>query len=113
MTVVTPSLRGIPLLGNALQMCKDPARFFLRCFREHGPVFRIKVLNRSHTVIAGVDAANFLGTREGRENLRSKEFLQGLVREYGATRMLSADDCESHMQLREVLRTGYSRDAVK
>lgn len=83
-TVDTPAVRGIPVLGSALEMGADPARFFLRCYRKHGPVFRVKVLNRTHTVIAGTDAANFLGTKEGRENLRSKEFWQGLVNEYGA-----------------------------
>lgn len=112
-TVDTPAVRGLPVLGSAMAMGADPARFFLKCYREHGPVFRIRVLNRTHTVIAGVDAANFLGTREGRENLRSKEFWQGLADEYGATRMLSAEDGESHKQLRDVLRKGYSRDAVK
>lgn len=112
-TVDTPAVRGIPVLGSALEMGADPARFFLRCYRKHGPVFRVKVLNRTHTVIAGTDAANFLGTKEGRENLRSKEFWQGLVNEYGATRMLSGEDGGSHKQLREVLRKGYSRDAIK
>jgi cytochrome P450 len=112
-TVDTPVVRGLPVLGNALEMAADPARFFVRCYREHGPVFRIKLLNKTYTVIAGVDAANFLGTREGRENLRSKEFWQGLVEEYGATRTLTGEDGESHKQLREVMRRGYSRDAIK
>jgi cytochrome P450 len=111
--VDTPVVRGLPLIGNALEMAADPARFFLRCYRQFGPVFRIKVVNKTYTVIAGVEAANFLGTREGREKLRSKEFWQGLVAEYGATRTLSGEDGESHKQLREVMRRGYSRDAIK
>lgn len=112
-TVDTPVVRGLPVLGNALAMGADPARFLVRCYREHGPVFRIKVLNKTYTVIAGVEAANFLGTREGRENLRSKEFWQGLVEEYGADRTITGEDGESHKQLKEVMRRGYSRDAVK
>jgi cytochrome P450 len=112
-TVDTPVVPGFPVVGNALEMAADPARFFVRCYRQFGPVFRIKVLNKTYTVLAGVEAANFLGTREGRENLRSKEFWQGLVEEYGATRTLTGEDGESHKQLREVMRRGYSRDAIK
>ena len=43
-TVGTPVVGGLPILGNALEMAADPARFFVRCYREHGPVFRIKLL---------------------------------------------------------------------
>jgi cytochrome P450 len=104
---------GLPIIGNALGMAKDPARFFVRCYREHGPVFRVRLMGRTCTVIAGADAANFLNTREGRECLRSKEFWQGLVDEYGATRVISGEDGGSHKELREIMRRGYSREAVK
>jgi cytochrome P450 len=112
-TPKTPVVRGLPVLGNALGMAKDPARFFVECYREHGPVFRVKILNKTYTVIAGVEAANFLGTKEGRESLRSKEFWQGLVEEYGATRTLTGEDGESHKELRDIMRRGYSREAIK
>ena len=112
-TVDTPVVRGLPVVGSALEMAADPARFFLRCYRAYGPVFRIRLLNKTQTVIAGVEAANFLGSREGRESLRSKEFWQGLVEEYGATRTLTGEDGESHRRLRELMRRGYSRDAIK
>ncbi|MFL5357755.1 cytochrome P450 [Archangium sp.] len=106
-------VRGIPLLGNTLEMAKDPARFFVRCYREYGPVFRINLLGTAYTVIAGAEAANFMGTREGRECLRSKEFWDGLVNEYGATKTLTGVDGELHTQLRTVMRHGYSKDSLK
>jgi cytochrome P450 len=109
MTVV----RGMPLVGSALSMAQDPAAFFVRCYREHGPVFRIRVMNKTYPVIAGVEAANFLGTQEGRDSLRSKEFWQGLVDEYGATRNITGEDGASHKELREIMRRGYSREALK
>lgn len=109
----TPKMRGLPLLGNVLDMAKDPARFFVDGYRKHGPVFRINILGSNYTVIAGAEAANFMGTREGRECLRSKEFWQGLVNEYGATRMLTGEDGESHKQLRDIMRHGYSKESIK
>src|SRR5882757_340348 len=111
--IETPLVRGYPLIGSVLGMAKDPARFFLDCYREYGPVFRVKILSKTYTVIAGVEAANFLGTRKGKDCLRSKEFWQGLVGEYGATRTLTGEDGEAHKELRDIMRRGYSKESVK
>ena len=109
----TPVVRGIPLFGNALDMAKGPAKFFVDCYRKYGPVFRVRVLGQTYTVIAGQEAANFMGSREGKDSLRSKEFWQGLVEEYGATKTLVGVDGEQHKQLREIMKRGYSRESIK
>lgn len=111
-SLATPVVRGLPVVGNALRMAKDPAQFFVDCYREHGPVFRIRVLGRGQAVIAGAEAAEFLGTQQGRESLRSREFWRGLVDEYGATRTLPGEDGASHKELRDIMRRGYSREAI-
>ncbi|HET6529702.1 MAG TPA: cytochrome P450 [Actinoplanes sp.] len=108
-----PVVRGLPVVGSALEMARDPAAFFVTNFRRHGPVFRVRVLNRSHPVLAGPEAATFLGTAAGRDSLRSKEFWQGLVDEYGANRTILGEDGASHRELRDIMRRGYSRDAIK
>ena len=108
-----PRARGLPLLGNTLDMARGPAEFFVKLYREYGPVSRISVLGNSYTVIAGPEAANFVGSREGKDCLRSKEFWQGLVEEYGATRTLTGEDGESHKELRNIMRRGYSKDSIK
>ncbi|MBS0577885.1 MAG: cytochrome P450 [Proteobacteria bacterium] len=106
-------VKGLPYLGNALDMAKDPGRFFYECYRKYGPVFKIKVMGNTYTVLAGSEAANFMGTREGRDSLRSKEFWQGLVDEWGAARTLTGEDGETHQKLRAVMRHGYSKESVK
>lgn len=108
----TPVVRGLPVVGNALRMGKDPAQFFVDCYRAHGPVFRVRVMGREQAVIAGPEAAEFLGTQEGRECLRSREFWSGLVDEYGATRTLPGEDGPAHKELRDIMRRGYSREAI-
>jgi cytochrome P450 len=118
-TVATEALKepvqvgGVPILGNALSMAKDPGRFFYDCYRKYGPVFRLKVMGNTYTVLAGAEAANFMGTREGRDSLRSKEFWQGLVDEWGARRTLTGEDGETHQKLRAVMKHGYSKESVK
>ncbi|MDH4457460.1 MAG: cytochrome P450 [Nevskia sp.] len=107
-----PMVKGLPLIGSTLEMARDPGRFFARCYREYGPVYRFKIFGRSCTVLAGPDAAHWMGTREGKECLRSKEFWEGLLGEYGASQSLPGLDGERHKQLRDVLRHGYSRESI-
>jgi cytochrome P450 len=107
-----PVVPGLPWIGNTLEMAKDPAAFFLRAYRAHGPVYRIKVFGRESIVIAGPEAAMFLTTRQGRDSMRSKEFWEGLVREYGATETLTGADGERHVRLRTLMRDGFSRESV-
>ena len=108
-----PPVRGLPWFGSLLDMARDPAQFFVDCYRKYGPVCRVRVMGKDYVLISGVQAANFMGTREGRECLRSKEFWAGLANEYGATRVLTGEDGESHKQLRDVMRHGYSKESIK
>lgn len=108
-----PVVPGLPLLGNTLEMAKDPAAFFLRAYRKHGAIFKIHVFGRDSIVIAGPEAAMFMTTRDGRDSLRSKEFWEGLVGEYGATETLTGLDGERHTRLRALVREGFSREAVQ
>lgn len=108
-----PQVRGLPLLGNTLQMAADPTKFFVDCYRQYGPVCRITILGKEYVLISGIEAATFMGTREGKECLRSKEFWEGLVKEYGAKRVLTGEDGESHKELRDIMRHGYSKESIK
>ena len=109
----TPLVPAPPIVGSLFPMAKDPARFFTDCYRKFGSVFRVNLFGHKYTVLAGPEAAHFMGTREGKENLRSKEFWKGLVDEYGASRVLTGEDGESHKELRDVLRHGYSKESIK
>src|SRR5690606_11037566 len=93
-------------------LASDPAAFLARCYTRHGPVFRVRAMRRTLTVLAGPELARWMGSREGRESLRSAEVWQGLGDEYGATRTLTGVDGPEHRRLREVMRRGYSREAL-
>ena len=108
-----PYVRGLPLIGSLFDFARDPARFFVRCYREYGAVFRVKVLAKTYTCIAGAEAANFMGTREGKECLRSREAWQPLVDEFGASKMLSATDGELHKDLRGIMKRGFSKEPIR
>lgn len=111
-TKTTPHVPGLPWFGSLVGMATDPARFFVDCYRKYGPVFEITVLGKKYKVMGGVEAANFMSGREGKECLRSKEFWEGLVKEFSATRSLPGSDGEEHKELREILRHGYSKESI-
>jgi cytochrome P450 len=109
----TPQVPGLPLLGSAFDMAKGPADFFVHCYRTYGPVCRLSILGERYVLISGVEAANFMGTRAGKDRLRSKEFWEGLKGEFGAKRMLTGEDGDSHKELRDIMRNGYSKESIK
>jgi cytochrome P450 len=105
-------MRGLPIAGSVVDLAQDPAALLVRGYLEHGPVFRVRGLNRTLTVLAGPELARWMGSREGQGCLRSREVWQGLADEFGATRVLPGVDGSEHRRLREVMRRGYSREAV-
>lgn len=111
-TKKTPHVPGLPWLGSIAGMATDPARFFVDCYRKYGPAFEITLLGKKVKVIAGPEAAIFMNTREGKECLRSKEIWEGLVKEFDAASSLPGSDGEQHKRLREILRHGYSKEAI-
>lgn len=108
-----PTVAGLPLIGSLLPMARDPAKFFLDCYRKYGPVSRVRLLGQNYTLLAGPEAAALLGTREGKDSLRSREFWEGLLGEYGAGRALVSEDGQAHKDLREIMRRGYSKESIK
>lgn len=108
-----PQVRGLPLIGSLFGIMNDPARFFVKCYREYGPVFRVKAANRRFTVLAGIEAAKFMSSREANDCLSTKEVFHGIAQEYGATSILPAEHGDRHKELRDVLRRGYSHDSIK
>lgn len=108
-----PKVPGLPLIGSLFSLTGDPVRFFVECYRKYGPVCEMRILNQSYLLLAGVEAANLLGSRTGKDCLRSRQFWEGLLTEYGAKRALVSEDGESHKQLRDIMRRGYSKESVK
>ena len=103
-----PDAPGLPLVGNTFSMLRDIRAFLTRSYLKLGPVFRIRLLHRRFTVLAGVEANRFM-IRDGISHLRSFEFWTNFDARLGAGRSLISSDGPEHAQLRKMLRRGYSR----
>ncbi len=103
-----PLMAGLPILGNTLDLAQDILQLLVRGYQQHGPIFRIRALNETYTVIAGVDANQFFAREQG-EHLRSKDFWAGVDQEMQADVTLISSDGPVHGELRQISKRGYSR----
>ncbi len=103
-----PRAPGLPILGNSVAMGRDIQGFLLKQYRELGPIFHIRLVNRRFIVLAGIEANRFL-QRDGSRHLRSFENWVGLNAEFGAANSILTSDGSDHAKFRRVLKRGYSR----
>ena len=106
-----PLAPGLPVLGSALPLAQNVAHFLTKQYRQLGPVFRVRALNREMVVLAGVEA-NLFYAQEGKTLFRSKDFWQEQDAEFGANRSLISMDGDDHTRFRKVQRPGYARSML-
>jgi cytochrome P450 len=107
-----PLASGLPILGNVLDLARETRAFLLAQYQIHGPVFRVRALNREYTVLAGPEANLFL-SREGRTCFRSWEFWHDMDVELEASRSMISIDGADHTRFRKVQQPGFSRSVVQ
>ena len=110
--VKPPMARGLPLFGSALDITRDARTFWVKRYLELGPVFRLRLLSRRMTVLAGPDANLFMTHRE-RYHLSTGDLWEDFRKELGASRFLLGMDGPDHHRMRRELRNGFSRGLVE
>ena len=103
-----PTARGLPLAGNVVALSRDMRAFVTDRYLELGPVYRIRVMNRRFTVIAGTEANRFV-QRDGAKHFRSFEYWGRFNSRFGAARSVLSTEGAEHKVFRDVFRRAYSR----
>src|SRR5262245_17849562 len=106
-----PRVRSLPWLGSTIALAGDLPAFMVRRYRQYGPAFRVTMLGREFTVLAGREANLFM-THAGATLLRSRETWERYNLEFGAPRALTNIDGPPHARQRKVMKPGYSREAA-
>lgn len=106
-----PRAPGLPLVGNSLQFLADMTQFLVRGYRELGPIYRIRILNREMIVLSGIEA-NHLVRQQGERYLRTYESWRGFNDATEALHLLVSMDGIAHSHLRRAMARGYSRHAL-
>ncbi len=105
-----PVADGLPIIGSLLSMLGDPGKFMTAQYLKHGPVFTVKVLNRSFTVMAGPEAVEYMTNEDG--TLTGEPMWKPFVTQLGGEHNITAMDGADHARLRKVMRRGFSRSAA-
>ena len=103
-----PTARGLPLAGNVFALMRDMRGFVTERYLELGPVFRIRVMHRPFTVLAGPEANRFV-QREGAQHLRSYEYWSRFNARFGAARSVLSTEGAEHKVFRRTFKRAYSR----
>jgi len=102
---------GIPVLGSALPMFKDPLEFMCDSYRNFGPIYRFRAFDQVFTVLSGPEANQFL-TKADESYLTVKKVYAGVSYGMNSQHFLLNEDGEKHRELRKILRRGYSKQAI-
>ena len=103
-----PTARGLPLAGNVFALLRDMRGFVTERYLELGPVYRVRVMNRRFTVLAGPKANRFV-QRDGARHLRSYEYWSRFNARFGAARSVLSTDGAEHKVFRRTFKRAYSR----
>ena len=102
---------GLPLLGNTLQFLRGTTEFLLAAYRQHGPVFRIRMLWLKFTVILGFEARQFM-LDGGERHLERHSVFDPVGAQLGSADFALAVSGDKHLELRRLLQLAYSREVA-
>ncbi len=106
-----PVVRGLPILGSALDFLNRPIELFLDAYNELGPIYRVNAVNQSFVVMAGLEANRFLA-QQGEEYFSSEPLFGEFAEQMGSPNFLVAMDGEPHRYMRKVMQRGYSKGGM-
>lgn len=102
---------GAPLFGSSFDFLRDTTGLLVSSYRQHGPIFRIRVLWLKFTVILGFEAKQFLSDG-GERHLTRHPVFDPVGAQLGSADFALALSGESHLQLRRLLQLAYSREVA-
>src|SRR5262249_38913514 len=108
---VAPRIPGLPVIGNSMQMWRDPEAFLIDAYHEYGPIFRVRLGLQNYTVLAGPEAhRHFLEHRE--TGLSRQRFYAHFAHELGSDYFVLSEPQtgERHSRLRRMMKLGFSRE---
>lgn len=107
-----PLARGVPIFGNTFQFLEDTTGLLLRAYRELGPVYRLRALWLKYTVIAGVEAREFMRQGLDAQYLDRESVFAEVGRQLGSADFVLGQSGEKHARFRRLLSVAYSREVA-
>ncbi len=106
---VIPHVEGLPILGNTLQARGNLNVYYAKQYLQHGPVYRVKILGRSFTILVGPEL-NRLMLRQERFYFRAGRDLVSSFRSILGDDIIVSMNGADHARMRRELRVRLSRN---
>jgi cytochrome P450/CRP-like cAMP-binding protein len=107
-----PRVRGLPVLGPALDLLRDPYRWWARQYQEHGPVFRLRLPGDGPWFVIAGREANELLAHEGHRLFRQDLTYPKAPAILGTKTHPSITEGSLQRHLRRQIGPGFSRQAA-
>lgn len=105
-----PGEDGLPFLGHAFELLKDPRGLSQRSYDQYGPVYRTNFIGQVGVALAGADALQLVLLNRDRNFSSQYGWEHTLGRLF--TRGLMLMDFDEHRMHRRIMNAAFSRDAL-
>jgi cytochrome P450/CRP-like cAMP-binding protein len=104
---------GLPLLGNNLQLMRDPEAFLINGLHEYGPAYRVQLGLEKYVVMIGEQACKFF-LKNGEKGFSRESFYSRFARELGCDYFILSEPQggTKHSRLRRMMKLGFSRETA-
>ncbi|WP_237444763.1 cytochrome P450 [Sinobacterium norvegicum] len=106
-----PGAKGLPILGNTLDVIKDLEGFIQQLHRDHGKVSRIKLLNQHGLMVSGADNHQRIFL-DREKNFSSQKGLEQSIGQFYSG-CIQMTDFDEHKFLRRMMQTAFKSAAMK
>jgi cytochrome P450 len=105
-----PGHLGLPYLGSTLEFAKDINALIVDCWKQHGDVFKLRVLGENIIGLAGADA-NKLVLQEEQDSFLSKEGWNFIIGDLFKNAIMLSDG-EEHSRYRRIMQTAFHKQPM-
>lgn len=107
-----PRVRGLPFLGPALDLLRDPYRWWPRAYQDYGPVFRMNLPGDGQWIVLAGREANELLAHDGHRLFRQDLTYPRAPKVLGTPTHPSFTEGALQRHLRQQVGPGFSRQAA-
>ena len=107
-----PTVGLIDMLRSQSFRKGNLAKFFAEQSDALGPVFQLKSGRNPIVVLASAELNRWAG-RKGRMMLRTRDYLEDFLTEWGTARAIASMDGADHFRMRKAMRAGTARSVVE
>lgn len=102
-----PKVSGLPFIGNTKQLLDGPLKFYTKCYKKYGSVFKIKTISDEIIIIAGAKANQYFD-KHADEFLTTGDLWVGFTKELNSDNFILKLNGKEHLEMRKVTKKGYS-----